>query len=392
MKLTGIISASVVIVAAFAGCKNAETTSGAVGRFASSLIADTTIAEYQIISASRERRTQGSIAVTGEPDEVLQISEYLVQCDMFDNISGRNAPDGLPDFAGETVSPYLDVYNSPYGRFLDRGDRGEILSETSVRNFAAALDTACFLNAYDADKIVHKSASKIVVMASRLAALHGLGDIDTLSLLTRSKVKVVSPVRAMIDEAWRLCGSGMNAAVWTTQEVLDRDVYGLSFERIKTERGDRNADCFTYVPDTAYTVTARFLDLMKKYAEYSGGKRLQALLVDDLSVSASELRDAVKSVMAVDQDRYITYLNYIDPAFRVIDLREAVAQLCYRYLRTSNSFTHKISYPKVDMFVTAASERDSSYVVIELKDRYLTQELRDYMIVHTPKIFEEYVR
>lgn len=380
-------------VALLPACQSTETANKTIGEYASSLIADTTQATYQIISSSREKNNHGSIAIIGEPGNALLLSEYMIQCDRFDNINGKNNPDGLPDFAGETISPILDSYNGSYADIIKKGKEG-YLSEINIRNFAAALDTACYLNSYDTDKIVHKSGAKLVVLSSSYSSAFGYDDIDTLRTLTNSKTHVISPVHAMLDEAWSLCGEGMNIGIWTTSDVPGSDIYASVFEKERELRSDFNAKYTVISPDTSSTITCRFLDFMKKYIDSSDGNnpKLQAILIDDLSVDIDELEDAVKSVLAVEQDSYITYLNFLDSNLKLIDFRGSVSSACYKYLRQNNAFTHKISYPAVNIYVTAASERDSSYVTLELKDKYLTEEIRNLMIVSTPKIFSEYVR
>ena len=390
MRRTLCFSAIMAVLALMPACKGPEARRVAIGQYAQSLISDTSQVAYQIVSATRARNIPGGIAVIGEPEATLLLSEGLMKCDMFDNVNGRKADDGLPDFAGETICPILDKYNGSYSAFIKDG-REELLAEINVRNYVAALDTACYLNAYDTEKIVHKTSAKLVVLSSLLASAYGYGDMDTLRSLTNSKVQIISPVHTMLNAAWEACGEGMNLGIWTSPDVLESGVYTKVFDAMREERQDWNARYTAIIPDTAATITARFLDFMKKYADGQDRGRLNAIILDDMSIPADQLREAVKSVMAVDQDRYLTYLNFLDPDFKVIDLRESVSAACYKFLRKSNSFTHRISHPQVQLYVTAASERDSSYVTVGLRDKYLTEDLRNLMIVSTPKIFSEYV-
>ena len=392
MKRTIILAASTCIAMLLASCKGPEVQGEKVGEYTQSLISDTTQNAYQIISLSRNKNIQGNIAVIGEPEFTLLVSENLVKSDMFDNINGKLNPDGLPDFAGETICPTLDSFNSPYASFLTAG-KEDALSGVNVYNFVAALDTACYLNAYDTEKILHKSRAKLVVLSSLYSSSYGKKDIDTLRVLTNSRVQIVAPVNAMLDQAWELCGNGLNLGVWTSKNILESGIYPEAIEDEKDSRKDLAASYAVIAPDTASTVAGRFLDFMKQYsASGDAVKKLSAIVVDDMSVPVDELREAVKSVMAVDQDRYLTYLNYMSPDLKVIDLREAVATACYRILRSQNIFTHKIAYPQVKLYVTTASERDKSYVTLELKDKYLPEDLRQFMITNTPNIFAEYVR
>lgn len=50
---------------------------------------------------------EGSIVVFGGVNEVNALSNYMLDCDRFDNVSGKPEPDGLPDFAGEVIERIL---------------------------------------------------------------------------------------------------------------------------------------------------------------------------------------------------------------------------------------------------------------------------------------------
>ena len=149
------------IIILLSSCTSPVNGGREIGSYALQLIEDSTSADYQIISGSRERNVYGNISIIGEPEQTLVITEYIKHRDGYDNVNGSKRSDGLPDFAGETICPIIDEFNTPYSASVDSGKYSRI-TEITVKNFIAALDSACYLNAYDTEKIVHKSRAKLV--------------------------------------------------------------------------------------------------------------------------------------------------------------------------------------------------------------------------------------
>ena len=384
--------------------------------YVAGLLADTASYDYRVVSAYDITAKGGTIAVIGEPEETLLLTEQLMGSDRFNNISGTRHSDGLPDFAGETFAPVLDRANAPYEGYIAAGNE-DFLSELTVRNFVSALDTACFLSAYDKERLVHKADAKIVVLSSPLTAAYGYWDIDSLCTSAARRVPVFSISQAMLDCAWNRHGSGLNVGVWTTPRVLGAGVWSTVFPRIAARRQDPDAAYEVFCPDSAVTVRDRFFEFMQMYATTGNTAKLSALVLDDASVAADSLRAVVRAVMQVDQDNYITYRNWLSDDFEVIDPAEALSEACYTYLRETNRFTHRIAYPEVRLYVTApandlpegayapdgwlnagyrygrsAGSEEAAYSLVELKDKHLTDALRELMMVRTPKIFSVYVR
>lgn len=384
--------------------------------YVAGLLADTAAYDYRVVSAYDAAAKDGTIAVIGEPEETLLLTEQLMGSDRFNNITGTRRPDGLPDFAGETFAPILDRANAPYDGYIAAGNE-DFLAELTVRNFVAALDTACFLSAYDKDRLVHKAGAKIVVLSSSLAAAYGYWDIDSLCVSASRRVPLFSVPQAMLDCAWERHGEGLNVGIWTTRKKLGAGVWSTVFPRIASRHRDPQATHEVFSPDSAVTVRDRFFEFMHRYASAGNTAKLSALLLDDGSVEADSLRAVVSAVMNVDQDNYIMYRNWLADDFEVIDPAGAVSAVCYACLRETNRFTHRIAYPEVRMYVTApandlpdgaytpdgwlnarfrygrtAGAEEAGYSVVELKDKHLTESLRELMMVRTPKIFSNHVR
>ena len=384
--------------------------------YVTALLADTTAYDYRVVSGYDATAKSGTIAVVGEPEETLLLTEKLMVSDRFNNISATLRPDGLPDFSGETFAAILDRANAPYDGYPAHANE-DFLSELTVRNFVAALDTACFLSAFDKDRLAHKAGAKIVIVSSSLAAAYGYWDIDTLCASASRRIPVFSAPQAMLDYVWDRHGSGLNLGVWTTRKALGAGVWSTVFPRVASRRHETESSYEVFCPDSTETVRDRFFEFLHLYASAGNSARLSALLLDDFSVDADSLRKVVDAVMQVDQDSYITYRNLLSDDFEVIDAGSALSSLCYVYLRKTNRFTHRIAYPEVKLYVTApvnelpgtayapdgwmnagfrygrpVGAAEPTYLLMELKEKHLTDDLREMMIVRTPIIFSNYVR
>lgn len=125
-------------------------------------------------------KPSGVIALTGDPKLCLQVSEKLMTSDEFDNIDGKKNPDGLPDFAGETIVSLLDFANSPYEGYLSTDEGMTFLRELTVRNAVSLLDTSCSINPYDKASRVSKGSPKLLLICSPVLADYGGDDVSDL--------------------------------------------------------------------------------------------------------------------------------------------------------------------------------------------------------------------
>lgn len=416
MKKFIFIALGALILLTASSCKERSVHNRSIIPYVARLLSDTVTYDYGILSAYDPAYKSGTIAVIGEPEEALLLTEALMTSDRYDNIHGNLRGDGLPDFAGEVFAPVLDVANAPYDGYITHANE-DFLSEVTVRNFLAALDTACYLNSYDKDRLVQKAPAKMVVLASSFAAAYGYFEIDTLCRRAGKPVPVFSAPHAMLDYAWKRHGKGFNLGVWTTSDILGAGVWSTVFPRSARRHGDAVATYEAFCPDSSASVRDRFMEFMSMYASVGNPGKLSALVLDDPSVSVDSLRSVVESVMKIDEDSYITWRNYLTDDFEIIDPSTAVAASCYGYLREYNMFTHKIAYPEVKVYATApvnglpeeayapdgwltdefrysrgSNVEEASWSMVELKDKYLTTALRDLMIVKTPKLFALYVR
>ncbi|MBO4760248.1 MAG: hypothetical protein J5520_00725 [Bacteroidales bacterium] len=398
-------------------CRERQVSGRYVIPYVGKVMSDTSSAEYRTLSTYDIRRSvNGTIAVLGEPEETLTLSEYLLGCDLVNNINGAASADGLPDFSGEVISPLLDIANAPYIGYVKAG-KEDYLSEINVRNFIAAVDSSCYLSAYDEDKIVRKARAKVVILSSSYAAAYGYYEIDSLSRSLADGIPVFSTVHSMLSQALDGRQEGANLGIWASKDILGSGVYSTVIPDVAASKGVKSVSYEVLCPESSGSVMERFLEFLDRYKAVGGDTKLSAVVVDDPSVNVDSLRAAVASIVNMDHDKYLLYKMSLEDGFKVVDAYSSVAASCQAYLRESNRFTHRIAYPDIYAYVTspcrgfgnAAYNGDGSfsdsfkfgreensdevtYSFVELKDKYLPSDVRDFMIVNTPKIFSLYVR
>ena len=378
-----------LVAVSLASCEQVVVNNGHIGSYAMQLLEDTTSVEYGIIARSVKADVYGSIVLAGEPVLSLELGDYLMACDNFNNIDGKTNPDGLPDFSGELISPLLDVYNSPYNKLAD--STYDKVAEVAIKNFISALDNTCHLNAFDTDKTQKKTPAKLVVLSSLYSSAYAYGDIDTLRVLSSSKVNVVSPIHSVLQDALANRKTSCNIGLWTNN-ADDLKLYETVLASLDKHRPGLH-DTVTLIGDGVVSDTrAAFLEFMGRYVQDTSSKTLDVIVVDNYYVDIKELKSCLSDIMSVEEDKYITFHSFLGNDLKAFELRESVAAACFRHLRRNNAFTHNIEFPKSRIYTTYASEVDSSYVTLELKDKFISSQIKTYLAVHTPNLYSDYVR
>ena len=188
---SGILLSAFLLVPCSCG-RHVEERSDSL-RYVDELLADSLSWLEELSEASG--KASGAIALIGTPEECLQVSERLMTADDFDNVDGRPAPDGLPDFAGETVVSILDFTDSSAREYADSS---LLLRELAVRIALRALEPSCRVSPYDADSVVSKPSPKMLLVCSPRMGVRCAADIEDLFARTGCNV----PVLAAQDTAY----------------------------------------------------------------------------------------------------------------------------------------------------------------------------------------------
>ncbi len=201
-------------------------------------------------------KSSGVIALIGDPRSCLVVGEKLMTSDEFDNIDGRKVPDGLPDFAGETIVTLLDFVNPPYEGYLETEEGRGLLREITVKNALAMLDTVCLTNPYDRASFVSKGAPKLLLLCSPV--LYGHGREDVVDLFRRIGCEV--PVVCSADTSF-----SFSEASYRILRDMNIFTHNIAYP---------SADLYMTIPETnlpaqAYSSSGEMADSYK-YSRVSG--------------------------------------------------------------------------------------------------------------------------
>ena len=380
------------------------------------LISDTTSSWYYPLSAFNPKSVDGTIALFGASDEVARMTEYLLTADNFNNVDGSSRPDSLPDFAGEIFAPVLDIANTPYQQYISENSEA-LLGDIAVRAFLSAIDTAVYTVPADSLKSYPRTKAKMVVFPSSLFAAYGAADIDTLNAISGRKVPVIFTPNAMVEYLYSRHSQGMNVGVLTTSDIMGAGVYSSVFPSIMKKYGDESTNYYVFCPDTARSESAKLNAFLSMFETSGVGGKLSAIIVDDSTVDLGDMREAVDALISSVSAQDAPYRNLLASDFEMVDPMKAVSTVCYKYLRTKNLFTHRISYPEVKCYAAMPSyavkgaqmdvvgdleysfkygrtpdDGPSVFSVVPLRDEYISRAFLEYMETYTQNLFSLYVR
>ncbi len=116
----------------------------------------------------------------------LTVMEQFLAADYFDNKTGEEIPDGIPDFDGEDFIYLADQANMPYGVYPSQG-KTDFLRELIIKD-------ALFLTS-------GVQRTKLIVIACNTATAYGLDDVRGLMHLSGTGVKVSGVIEAGAEGA-----------------------------------------------------------------------------------------------------------------------------------------------------------------------------------------------
>ena len=182
----------------FLRSKKAETFAEPPVPYVSSIINDTSSAEHRLITGYDAKDRANAIFVFGSRSRTQAVAQVLTECDAYDNVDGSSNPDGLKDFAGETICTVANFSN--FGEMVNDG-RFQDLRELTARNVLAAMDTLCYVSPYDRSGMGKKPLAKLIILGSACMTQYGQYDVDSLFNALNCHLPVITPMQLIADEA-----------------------------------------------------------------------------------------------------------------------------------------------------------------------------------------------
>lgn len=343
MKAIYLLSAALL----FASCSRQVSTAEPPIALVSDIIADTERSEHILVRGYNAADESKTIFVIGSSTDCFHLKNQLLSCDRYDNVDGRRIQDGLPDFAGEVISTIVDLAHTPYSRYASDSTSQKALAEVNVRSIIAAMDTLCYVNEYDRSGLALKPLPKIIVMASPYAYQYGKYDSDSLFSALGCRLPVVYPLKSMLAQVYERHGQNAAIGVISSKDNLLSNAYS-SFV------------AFPYDSSAPDPLMA-FLDSCLA----AGTTRpLDAILIDNPAVDPEAVRQTISRITNPDnQGESLSYGKLISASCSVQDALSASSDECYKILRSSNLFTHKIAYPRLLEFKTVSMDGGSTFVL-----------------------------
>lgn len=402
--MKGSFTRGVVLLAllfSLAGCKMHQVSPRPTIPLVERIIGDTQSPEYKFLSHFDASDAHGDIVILDEPARAFSLSERLVNCDDRENVDGAAAPDRLPDFAGERITTLIDLLYTPYDRFVS-ADNGGALREVTVRAALAAVDTACCLGPFDHENRSWKPSGKLVVLYSPYLAAYGAFDVDTLFTTTGAHVPVIVAAEEMMSYVMdQRPGAAVHVGMLSDARTVASGVYASLFRELCDRRGDHYSVMSAFsVPEEAYADSASHQDpavpfdafkrILDQCAKSGKATALDALVVDDPSVSIDSLRTSYQRILSQPSDENAYYRKMLAKGFFFVDGAQVITDTCYNYLRDKNLFTHNIAYPIAAAYIT--SPESKGFQLMDFDVNALPVEIADVLQSVAPQTFKMYVQ
>lgn len=339
MKFRSI--AILALLTAAVSCVMKTETGADIHPFVSAILQNKDGGDYRMLQATACPDPDGDVYIIGDEEHALHLADYLAICDLHDNVDGSAGPDGLPDFAGETISCIVDTSS-----FFS----GERFRESVVRCVLEAVDTVFHITPYDIEGMGHKNPAKLIVLAGPQYSRLSSHDIDTLLTASGSGIRFISSTDDVFGKlAGAHSGKEFSLGMISDSRYSDFDLYEESFRNACRRAGVTDGKLTVY-PAMPLNADSLMLSILDSYIDSGIDEAVNAFIVDDCSLDANELKASLASLVSVTNERSVKYGKLISQDFRMAGTVDIVTSLCYDALRKGNLFTHNIAKPQVSIY------------------------------------------
>lgn len=289
-----------------------------------------------LLAEVTEPTPDGDICIIGGEASCLALAEKLATVDHRDNVDGSYNPDGLPDFAGETITCMVDTLGLSHSMidairagYLDR------VGETAVKYVLSTIDTVCHITLYDVDGIGSKNRAKLVILADPEFTVAGKSSVDTLFSAFDVRVRVLSPLEEMKKIVAQSEGTDRNIGILCRPDYEGKDLYTGYFKGSTVLPAGQDST---------------LVNMMDRYIEGGNTRAFDNILCDDYAADVESIKNEIAQMISLMNEESLVYGKYFSKDFRFLDSSDVLAASCYDILRKDNTFTHNISKPKITVY------------------------------------------
>lgn len=342
-----IYSAALIFCAVFAmqACRRSNVEKNPTIPYVRTILASRNSTEMDILQRSAVPSSREDLSLIAPQAFAEKFAERFVSYDVRDNVNGRLSPDGLADFAGETLFCIFDDSL----KYAADDDARTLLREKCVRLSLAALDTSLHISPYDIEGMGRKKSSKVIILGSPLATAYGMFDVDTLMRRSSCNVPVISPIELSLGSLFHSDkikpGSMLNIGIIYDSLIVDKPTVESIFNAYAAANSHPGSTCFAIPADSDPEFVSR---MVHRYVDSGHGGAIDAVIVDDIGTDVKALKNEIAGLVSVMNESSITYSRYFSEELLVVDSFEQTVARVYGILRDGNLFTHNISMPLVE--------------------------------------------
>jgi glutamate racemase len=130
----------------------------------------------------------------------LTVLEALLTIDEFNNLTGANGKDGIPDFQQEHFQYLADQANMPYGNYAAE-NKTPLLKEHILKNMRFLLGNSFLRQKKVKWELMPKESAKMLVLACNTATAFALADIRQFLKEENSEISVIGVIDAGVKAA-----------------------------------------------------------------------------------------------------------------------------------------------------------------------------------------------
>lgn len=317
------------------------------------IVSDTSDVGYKTVSGYDDRDISGTIAIVGPLAETALIAEDMMNADRFDNVDGKLLPDGLPDFSGEMISPLFDLADEPYSGYMEKMNE-DFIRELNVKLAVASVSGTCSSSPFDHSLSGVKSPAKVIVFSSTYSSAFGYRDVQEIFAAHKKDIALIAPVQSVAGHLLEKYPDLSVVGVWADIEVVASGAYGTVFSEKSRELDIKDFECICLSPSFTGDPVSDVMSYFDMYIAAGHQEKIPAVVVDDLRYASytEELNRAAVELAASGEPSAEPYRRLMAEGFEFVSPLTTMSADCYKYLRMTNSFTHKIKYPEAEGFVT----------------------------------------
>jgi len=225
-KKSGIIQLFIISALLFSGCTESRSVKQAEEvALITKALEDSTSVYYASFNSYPKDLKSLPIGMFDSGTGGLTVLEQFLAMDSFNNKTGEESPDGVPDFDGEDFIYLADQANMPYGVYSSQ-NKTDYLRELIIKD-------ALFLT-------TGSKRTKVVVIACNTATAFGLEDVSRMLQQSSTGVNVIGVIDAGVEGAMSKISPNQGSfavGVLATVGTIASGGYEKSIIRYSKQRG-----------------------------------------------------------------------------------------------------------------------------------------------------------